>query len=370
MPRPTYAEVDLGALRANVRALRACVASPVRMMGIVKADAYGHGAVPVARALEAEGVEMLAVALVEEGVALRQAGLLAPILVMGAMPADEVPAAVRYNLRATVGDADAARRLEHEAAACGRPLRVHLKIDTGMHRLGVPADDVRQAADTVAHMPHLEVEGAYTHFACADREDGEAVTSQQLSRFRQALAVLRVSKVSPPIVHSANSAALVGLGTAHFNMVRPGLAVYGIRPSDAARAVPLRPILSLKSRVVHLTRIARGEGVSYGYTWRAERDSLLGLLPIGYADGYRRALSNRGLVRVAGRLCPVAGTICMDALLVDLTEVPGAAVGMDATLIEADNDSPLSANAVAGLCGTIAYEILTGLSARVPRVYV
>ena len=370
MPRPTFAEVDLSAIRSNVRALRDRLQPGVRLMGIVKADAYGHGAVPVARALEQEGVQMMAVALVEEGVALREAGIRTPLLVMGTMPADEVATAIRYDLRATVDDTPAAAALEHEAALCSRPLEVHLKIDTGMNRLGVRAADAGQAAVTVARMPHLVIEGAYTHFACAGHEDGEEATGRQLLRFQQALAALAKAHVVPACVHTANSAAIVALGPAHFNMVRPGLAMYGIRPSTAARAVPLRPALALKSRVVHLKRVPRGEGVSYGHTWRAERDSLLGLLPIGYADGYRRALSNCGQVRVAGRLCPVVGAVCMDATLVDLTDVPGAAVGMDAVLIEADNDSPLSARAVAALCGTIPYEILTGIGPRVPRVYV
>jgi alanine racemase len=369
MPRPTFAEIDLTAIRDNIRALRHRLQADVRLMGIVKADAYGHGAVPVSRTLEADGVQMLAVALVEEGVELREAGIRTPILVMGAMPVDEVTTAVRYNLQATVDDAASAVALEHEAASCSRPLTVHLKIDTGMHRLGVPAGDVREAAVTVAQMPHLVVEGAYTHFACADRDDGDEDTGRQLLKFQQALASLAGARVRPACIHTANSAAIVGLGTAHFNMVRPGLAMYGIRPTAAARSVALRPALSLKSKVVHLKRVPRGEGVSYGFTWRAERDSLVALLPVGYADGYRRALSNRGKIRVAGCLCPTVGTICMDATLVDVTDVPGAAVGMEAVLIEADNDSPLSAAAVASLCGTIPYEILTGLSCRVPRVY-
>jgi alanine racemase len=369
MPRPTFAEVNLSAIRGNIRALRQRLQHDVHLMGIVKADAYGHGAVPVARTLEEEGVQMLAVAMVEEGVVLREAGIRTPILVMGAMPLDEVATAVRHDLRATVDDAASAVALEHEAAACSRPLEVHLKIDTGMNRLGVPAGDVRRTATAVAHMPHLVVEGAYTHFACADRDDGEEATGRQLLKFQQALAALAGARVTPTCIHTANSAAIVGLGPAHFNMVRPGLAMYGVRPTAAARTVPLQPALTLRSKVVHLKRVPRGEGVSYGYTWRAERDSLVGLLPVGYADGYRRALSNRGQVRVAGRLCPVVGTVCMDATLVDVTDVPGAAVGMDAVLIEADNDSPLSVSAVASLCGTIPYEIFTGLSCRVPRVY-
>jgi alanine racemase len=369
MPRPTYAEIDLGAIRANARTIRACLAPGVAMMGVVKADAYGHGSVPVARALQEEGVEMLAVALVEEGALLRQAGIRAPILVMGAMPADEVACAMEHDLRATVTDSAAALQLDRQAAACGKPLTVHLKIDTGMNRLGVRPDELREVAETLLPLRHLVVEGVYTHFACADTEEPEP-SRRQLAQFEQAVAVLRGSRLQPLLLHTANSATILSLGPAHLNMVRPGLAIYGITPSRAARGVPLRPALALKSRVVHLKRVASGEGVSYGYTWRAERDSLLGLLPVGYADGYRRLLSNRGRVRVAGQLCPVVGRVCMDTTIIDLTDLPQPAVGLEATLIEADNASPLSAAAVAELCGTIPYEILTGISPRVRREYV
>jgi len=369
MPRPTYAEVDLRAIRSNCRALRSLLESTIKLMGIVKADAYGHGAVPVAKALQDEGVAMLAVAMVEEGAELRQAGLRVPILIMGPLPADEIPAAIEYELTPTVDDAETARELDRAAAARGRRLAVHLKIDTGMNRLGVRADEVAETATAVARMDHLVLEGAYTHFACAGDEDGET-TGRQIQRFEQALAVLRAAHVPPSVIHSANSAAILRFGAACGGMVRPGLALYGIRPVRRPAAARLKPALALRSRVVHLKRVRRGEGASYGYTWRAERDSWIGILPVGYADGYPRALSNRAQVRVAGRLCPVVGVVCMDATLVDLTDLESPRTGLEATLIEADNESPLSAAALADLCGTIPYEILTGIGKRVPRVYV
>jgi alanine racemase len=217
-------------------------------------------------------------------------------------------------------------------------------------------------------MKHLVLEGAYTHLACAD-EDGHKATPEQLDRFRRSLDAMREAGVRPPLVHAANSSATIALAEARFDMVRPGLALYGIRPCPAAAAVALRPALALKTRVVRLKRIEAGEGVSYGHKWVADRPSTLGVLPIGYADGYPRALFRGGMARIAGRLCPIRGVVCMDMLLVDVAEVPDPRIGLEAALIEADHSSPISAEALAKLCGTIPYEILTGIGRRVPRIY-
>lgn len=370
MPRPTYAEVNLGAICRNLRALRGLLAPGVKVLGVVKADAYGHGAVPVARALADEGVEMLGVALVEEGVELRLAGVTTPILVMGTLPADEIGAALEHDLRPTIDDLATATELARRAAGRGTPVRVHLKVDTGMNRLGVRWEDAADAAAAVAGMPNLALEGVYTHFACADVEAHPA-TAAQLGRFRRVLGALREGGIGPVLAHAANSSALALVREAHFDMVRPGLALYGVDPCAASAAkAALEPAMALGTEVVHLKRVPRGEAVSYGHTWRAERDSVVGILPVGYADGFPRALSNRGKVRVGGRLCPIVGIVCMDATLVDLTDVEAARVGMPAALMEADNESPIAALALAALVGTISYEILTGIGKRVPRKYV
>jgi alanine racemase len=338
------------------------------MLGVVKADGYGHGAVEVSRTLEAGGIDMLGVALVEEGIALRVEGIRGPILVMGVTPADEVPAAIEYDLAVTVGDLEGARELDAAARAHGRPVRIHLKVDTGMNRLGIRAEEAAEAAVRVARLKGLALEGLYTHFACADDEK-PGVTREQLRRLEAVLVPMRAAGTAPRMVHAANSSALLAMPEAHFDMVRSGLALYGIPTCPAGAAAGLRPALTLKSRVVHLKRARPGEGVSYGHCWTAARDSVLGLLPIGYADGYPRALWERGRVRVAGRLVPIAGVICMDAMLVDLTDVAGPRLGMPAALIEADHASPISAANLAALCGTIPYEILTGLGKRLPRIY-
>jgi alanine racemase len=368
MSRPTYAEVDLEAIRQNLRALKVLMGPGVKVLGVIKADGYGHGMVPVGQALEEAGADMLGVALVEEGIELRVAGITLPILVMNILPANEVGAAMEYSLQTMIDDLRTAREIEDQAGRRQTVIQVHLKIDTGMNRLGIRSEEVASAAESLRGMKHLALAGAYTHLACADDENDE-VTRQQLARFDEALRGLRAAGFQPPLLHLANSSASIAQPAARFNLVRSGLALYGIRPCRAAAKVNLRPALALKSHVAHLKRVHRGEGVGYGHTWRAQRESILGVLPIGYADGYPRSLSNRGQARVAGRLVPVIGTVCMDAMMVDLTDIESPRVGQVATLIEASHESPLSVEAVARLCGTIPYEILTGLSRRIPRLY-
>jgi len=368
MPRPTWAEIDLAALRRNLRTVRDRVAPGVKVLAVVKADGYGHGAVPVSRTLADAGIEMLGVATVDEAVELRAAGIRTPILVMGLASEDEVADAIAHDLALTVDGAATAGPIERLAAEKGTSVSVHLKIDTGMNRLGVRAEGAAEAAAGVAARPHLRLKGAYTHLACADLAD-DAATSEQLAAFAEALEAVRAAGLEPPVVHAANSAALLTRPESHFGMVRAGLALYGVHPCEAARDVPLEPILTLKSRVIATKAVKAGEGVSYGHRWRADRDALIGVLPIGYADGYVRALSNRGRGRAAGRLVPVVGAVCMDLTMVDLTDVPKAGVGLEVTLIEPDNASPLSAAALAEAAGTIPYEVLTGIGKRVPRLY-
>jgi len=373
VPRPTWAEIHLDAIRANLGALRRHLAPGIKVLGVVKADAYGHGLVPVARALESAGADMLGVVMVEEGVALRKAGVALPILMMGSIPADETDALLAHDLRPTVGDAETLERLDAAARAAGKKVAVHLKVDTGMNRLGVRSEEAVALAERIVGASALDLEGVYTHFACADTP-GDRATREQLKRFRAVLAELGQRGAAIRMIHAANSSALATMPETHFDMVRPGLALYGALACRVPDGLDLRPALALKSRVAHLKRVPQGESVSYGHTWRAERNSLLGLLPIGYGDGYPRALSNKGQVRIGtgadAPLCPVVGHICMDATLVDLTDVPDARVGLEATLIEADAASPLHVSAVARRAGAIPYEILTGLTSRIPRVYV
>ena len=368
MPRPTRAEIDLAALRHNLRVVRQRVGDGVQVCAVVKADAYGHGAVRVARTLCGAGIDMLGVALVEEGLALREAGLVEPILVMGLAPEDDLADALAADLALTVDGAATAEAIDRAAAAQGTTAAVHLKIDTGMNRLGVRAEEAARAAAEVDALPHLGLAGVYTHLACADEPD-DPFTPAQLATFGEALEAMRGVGVAPPLVHAANSAGLFARPAARFGMVRSGLALYGVGPSEAARAADLVPVMTLKTRVATVKQVRAGEGVSYGQRWRAERESRIGVLPVGYADGYPRSLSNRGRVRAAGRLVPVVGAVCMDLVMVDLTDVPEAGAGLEVTLLEADAASPLSAAALAEAAGTIPYEILAGIGPRVRRVY-
>ncbi len=368
--RPTVAEARLGAMEANLRAVKGLVGEEVGVMAVVKADAYGHGAVPVARALAGAGVDALGVVLVCEGVELREAGLELPILVMGTPFADDFDALVTHDLAASLDTLGAARALDAAAARAGQRAAWHLKVDTGMNRLGVRSEDAVALATEAAKLDHLDFTGVFTHFACAEC-GGHPTIPAQLKRFSQVLAGLRAAAIRPETIHAANSSATITLPATHYTMVRPGLALYGIAPSpEAAARVALEPALSVRTRVARIKRVREGEGVSYGHTWRASRESTIGVLPVGYGDGYPRALSNRGRVRAGGALAPVVGAVCMDATMVDLTDVPGAAEGTEVTVLEADAASPLSAAAIAETAGTIPYEILTGLTKRVPRVYV
>ncbi len=370
MSRPTVADVDLEALVHNLAAVRATVGPDTRVLGVVKADAYGHGAVPVARALERAGIASLGVILASEGVALRQAGVRCPILILGTLFPGDAEAAVAHDLAAMVDSPEAARALDAAAARAGRRATAHLKIDTGMHRLGVPDEEAGAFASQLTGLARVDVEGVYTHFACAEQPDHPSLASQ-LARFRRAMDAVRAAGLAPRLAHAANSAAAVLQPEGRFDMVRAGLALYGIAPSiPAAIACPtLKPVLSLRTEIARTKRVPAGGGVSYGHTWTAPRASRVAVLPVGYGDGYPRALSGKARVRIEGRLCPVVGRVCMDATMADVTDVPEAEAGTPVRLIEADVVSPLSAAGLADLAGTIPYEILTGLSKRVPRHY-
>ena len=364
---PLRAEVNLDALRHNVRVLGER-AHGAALMAVVKADAYGHGAVPVARVLAEEGVGRFAVANVPEGVELREAGITAPVLVLGAPLPEYLPACARYGLIASVTSPAVAETVVEAAAKAG-PLTVHLKVDTGMNRLGVEPEDVPAVLERLRTAPGVEVEGLMTHFATVDRH----YTPEQAARFDALLG--RLGAAAPPLVHVSNSGTLLALRTATEgrSLARVGGALFGLVSDRVveAEAADLRPVMRLTSRVVHVQTVAEGEAVSYGRTWTAERATRIAVVAGGYGDGLPRALSNRGAVGVGGRLWPIAGRVCMDMLMLDLgaPDGDGAAVepGDEAVLF---GEGGPSAVRVAEQAGTIAYAITSGLTARVPRVYV
>jgi alanine racemase len=362
--RPTVATVDLDAVRHNVAALRPPTAS---LMAVVKADAYGHGAVPVARAALEAGAAWLGVALVEEGIELRAAGVEAPVLVLTEFPPGSEAEALAARLTPAVYSQDGLRRLVR--AAEGSPPAVHVKLDTGMHRAGLPWAQAEAFCREVL-ASGCRIDALWTHFATADEPENPFLDAQ-LERFTEAVAAVRASGIPVPMLHAANSAATLLRADTHFDLVRAGIALYGVSPGPAVddRAARLRPAMSLSSRVSLTRRVPAGDAVSYGLTYRLERDATVATVPVGYADGYPRALSNRAAVLIGGRRRPVAGTVTMDQVLVDCGD-DDVCAGNEVVLLGRQGDEEVTAAELAGLAGTIGYEILCGVGARVPRVYV
>jgi alanine racemase len=365
--RPARAEVDLDAIRHNVGVLRG-VAAPAELCAVVKADGYGHGAAPVARAALEAGATWLAVALVEEGVALRAAGIEAPVLVLSEPPTDAFGDVVAHRLVPTLYTTKCVEAAAGAAAEGSLP--VHVKVDTGMHRVGASLDDAVVVARAVADAPSLELQGFWTHLAVADEPD-DPYTSGQLGRFEDARTRLTAAGLVPELVHAANSAGAIAHPPARYDLVRCGIALYGEAPSpDVGTGVGLRPALSLKAGVSFVKPLAAGERVSYGLRWRAERDTVLATVPLGYADGVSRRLSGvGGQVLIGGRRCPIAGTVTMDQLTVDCGPDATVASGDEVVLIGRQGDQEITAAEWAARLDTISYEVLCGIGPRVPRVY-
>lgn len=366
--RPTVAEIDLGALVSNYHALRA-LAPQAEFMAVVKADAYGHGAVEVSHALAAEGCRHFGVATLGEAKELRAAGLDERIYLMGGFFAQEAPELVELDIIPFAADAAAFPVLDLAASACSEGFPIHLKLDTGATRLGITEADLRDAIETLKRCRHLKVEGVCTLLANA-ADPASPVTQSQLASFDAGVAMLRAAGFSPRYLHVANSAATVLRADAHFNMIRVGLALYGLPPVPAVLDnVKLAPVMTFKTRLLQVKRVPAGSGVSYGHTFVTSRPSVIGVLPVGYADGYRRGVQNGGEVLVRGRRAPVVGAVCMDLTMVDLTDVPGAVAGDPVILWGGSGEDAISANDVARLVHTISYELLCTVGRRVPRIY-
>jgi alanine racemase len=363
------AEIDLRALRANYRALNA-FANGAKVMAVVKADAYGHGAVEVVRALRDEGCGHFAIATVEEAAELRAAGISQRIYLLGGFFPDQCERIVELNIIAPLFDLSVIAPLDRAAERLGqRAFPVHLKLDTGATRLGILPGHLDGAMDALRQARALKLEGVFTLLANAG-DPSSPVTEQQLHIFQQAVQMLREAGFELPLNHVANSAAMVLRADAHFNLMRPGLALYGLPPVHAVRErVELRPVMTFKTRLMQLKQVATGSGVSYGHTFITSRASIIGVLPVGYADGYRRGLQMGGEVLIRGRRAPVVGAICMDLTMVDLTDVPGARIGDEVILWGGAGEAMISVNDVARLAQTISYEMLCTVGRRVARVY-
>ena len=366
--RPSRIVVDLSAVGDNLRAIRARVGVPV--MGIVKANAYGHGLVPVARHLEACGVDRLGVAFVEEGVALRCAGIRLPILVLGGIFGPQVADYLRHELEITVSSLDKLRQVEVVAEALGQRARVHLKIDTGMERIGVHSYSCAGFIEAAAASRWCDIVGVYSHLACAD-DPGSPMTDRQVERFAEACAHFTRIGAPMPLRHLANSGGVLHAPGTWLDLVRPGIILYGVLPDPASQAtLALRPALSLVSRVVYFKVVRAGGTVSYGATWAAATDTRIATIPVGYGDGYPRALSSRGEVLLRGHRRPIAGRVCMDQFMVDLGPDGTAYNEDEVVLVGRQDGQAIRVEDIARQAGTIPYEILTGLNERIPRAYV
>jgi alanine racemase len=375
--RPAWAEIDRAALIANVAALRA-VCGAAAICGVVKANGYGHGAVAAAQALLDGGAAGLAVAIVDEGLELREAGVTAPILLLAETPANSVRDALEGRLVLTIGSREGAATAVREAAALGGQHRVHIKVDTGMHRMGVAPADLADVITTLQSTPTIVVEGLYTHFACADSDvpDDIAFTDLQMARFREAVDLVHERGLRPALLHAANSAGALGRPDARLSMVRVGLAAYGYLPHAGLRAaldergLTLQPALSLHARVTAVRDLAAGERASYGRRRALPHAARVATVPFGYADGYPRRLFEAGAsVLVHGRRFPLAGTVTMDQLVIDCGD-EDVRVGDEVVLLGRQGEAVITADEWATWAGTITWEILCGIGARVPRLLV
>ncbi|MGZ6954055.1 MAG: alanine racemase [Acidimicrobiia bacterium] len=368
--RAAWVEIDLGAVRDNVAAL-VRFAAPAQVLAVVKADGYGHGAVPIARAALEAGATWLGVALVEEGVELRHAGIGGPVLVLSEPAPEAAAAVVEHDLTPVVYTAGGIDSLAKAVVDLGTDVTVpvHLKVDTGMHRVGASPEEAVALAQRVIERTELDLGGVCTHLAVADEPD-DPYTAEQLVRFRAVLADLEAAGVRPPLVHAANSAGLLAFPDARFDLARVGIAIYGIPPvPELAGRVELRPALSLKARVSHVKHHDAGSRLSYGLRYRLERDAWIATVPIGYADGVPRNLAAvGGEVVIGGRRHPVAGTVTMDQLMVDVGD-DAVAVGDEVVLIGRQGDAEVTAQEWAERLGTIPYEIVCGIGPRAPRRY-
>lgn len=367
--RATWAEVDLGAIARNVCALKALTPQGTRFMAVVKADGYGHGAREVAQAVLSAGADRLGVATLDEAITLREAGITAPLHILAEVPSEGSALALEHDLIPTVASREAALALSRAAMLGQREVVCHLKIDTGMNRIGVRAEDAAALASRISDLQGVRLEGAFTHFATADTP-GDWEFDRQVTRFTSALDTMRTEGVRPPIAHAANSAATILHPETHHDMVRCGIALYGLPPSKAVEGVAvLEPAMSVKARVSFVKRIGLGEGVSYGFTWHAGGPTTIATLPLGYADGIHRVLSNKMSVLIGGRRCAQVGRVCMDQMMVEVPSGLDVQVGDEAVIVGRQGAEVITMDEVAELAGTINYEMACGFALRLERRY-
>lgn len=365
------ARVNLGAIRHNLKEIRKIINPGTKLMVIIKADAYGHGAVPLAKAI-GDCADAYGVAIIEEAVELRKAGITKPILILGYTSSQQFDQVVAYDVAQTVFQYDMAKALSEEAIRQGKKARIHIKLDTGMSRIGYP--DRRESIEEIkriTQLDNLEIEGIFSHFACADEVD-KSSTFNQIKRFNNFVEQLEKENIHIPVKHIANTAGIIDFKEADYNMVRCGIATYGLYPSDEVdkEKVKLIPAMELKTHVIYVKDVEAGVGISYGATYVTDKKRRIATIPVGYADGYSRNLSNTGKVIIHGQYAPVVGRVCMDQFMVDVTDINDVKQGDEVTLLGKDMDAYISTEELAAWSHSFNYELLCTIGKRIPRVYI
>lgn len=364
----TWVEIDLDSLRKNFRAVKEKVGQNRKILAAVKADAYGHGALEISKTLQEEGVDMLGVASVDEAIELKRGGIGCPIVILSPTTIDLAPFIVENDFRSNVSNFEYAECLSRIASRMDKKAKVHIEIDTGMGRTGIRWSEALSFVRKLLGLEGIYLEGIFTHFASA--EENSAYTEDQIEKFFNLLAQLEKYKIKIPLKHCANSAGVLNYPSSYLNMVRPGLVIYGLFPSPAPRSLNITPIMSFKTRVVHIQRVPKGNSISYGRTFFTQRNSIIATISVGYGDGYSRKLSNKGEVIIRGKRAKIVGAVCMDLTMVDCTHIEGVQLGDEVTLIGRDGMEELTPDEIASLIDTISYEVTSSIGPRVPRIFV
>lgn len=366
------AMIDLDAICNNINEVKRVIGSDVKVMPVIKADGYGHGAVPIAKALNEIGVDAFAVAIIEEGITLREHGIQQPIVILGYTSQYQYEDLLKYEIRPTIFSYEMAESLSKVAETLGKEAKIHIKLDTGMNRIGFkPTKESVEDVIKISKLPNIKIEGIFTHFACADEKNKDSAKKQKVE-YDKFIGWLEENNIIIPVKHVSNSAAIIDMDQWRMDMVRSGIITYGLYPSEevAKDVLNLKPAMSIKTHIVHIKEVEPGEGVSYNHTFITKRKTKIATIPVGYADGYPRALSSKGRVLIHGQYAPIIGRICMDQFMVDVTDIEGVSVMDKVTLVGCDGENRISVEEVANMAGSFNYEFVCGINKRVPRVYI